>query len=90
MVRFKNKYRNVVYVPLRIPCALDGGNTCVCACVCVCARGWVGEQVRVHMLYTVGAILYSFDKIKYNHAVFHFFVLAASISQFASVYFYVL
>ncbi|MBF0430876.1 MAG: hemolysin III family protein [Fibrobacteria bacterium] len=40
--------------------------------------------------YTVGAILYSLDMIKYNHAIFHVFVLMASICQFIAVYIYVL
>ena len=30
------------------------------------------------VLYTIGAILYSIKKIKFNHAIFHFFVLAGS------------
>lgn len=42
------------------------------------------------VLYTIGAILYSIDKLKFNHAIFHLFVLAASFSQFISVYLYVL
>ena len=40
--------------------------------------------------YTLGAILYSIKKIKFNHAIFHIFVLAGSICHFISVYFYVL
>ena len=40
--------------------------------------------------YTVGAILYGIDKIKFNHAIFHVFVLLGSISHFVSVYFYIL
>ncbi len=40
--------------------------------------------------YTLGAILYSFDKIKFNHAIFHVFVLIGSFCHFISVYFYVL
>ncbi|MCK4709146.1 MAG: hemolysin III family protein [Gammaproteobacteria bacterium] len=40
--------------------------------------------------YTVGAILYSIGKIKFNHAIFHVFVLAGSICHFISVYLYVL
>lgn len=42
------------------------------------------------ILYTVGAIIYSINKIKMNHAIFHFFVLVASISHFIMIYFYVL
>ncbi len=40
--------------------------------------------------YTVGAILYSIKKIKFNHAIFHILVLVGSICHFVSVYFYVL
>ena len=41
------------------------------------------------VLYTIGAILYSIKKIKFNHAIFHFFVLAGSFCHFLSVYLYV-
>ena len=41
------------------------------------------------VLYTIGAILYSIKKIKYNHAIFHFFVLAGSFCHFLSIYLYV-
>ena len=40
--------------------------------------------------YTVGAVLYSIKKIKFNHAIFHLLVLAGSFCHFVSVYFYVL
>jgi hemolysin III len=40
--------------------------------------------------YTAGAILYSIKKIKFNHAIFHVFVLTGSICHFMSVFFYVL
>lgn len=39
--------------------------------------------------YTVGAILYSIKKLKFNHAIFHVFVLAGSFCHFMAVYFYV-
>jgi hemolysin III len=42
------------------------------------------------MAYTTGAILYSIKKIKFNHAIFHLFVLMGSFSHFMSVYFHVL
>ena len=41
------------------------------------------------VLYTIGAILYSIKKIKFNHAIFHFFVLAGSLCHFLSIYLYV-
>jgi len=40
--------------------------------------------------YTTGAILYSIKKIKFNHAIFHMFVLLGSFCHVVSVYFYVL
>ncbi len=40
--------------------------------------------------YTLGAVLYSINKLKYNHAIFHVFVLIGSICHFISIYFYVL
>ncbi len=40
--------------------------------------------------YTLGAILYSFNKIKFNHAIFHILVLVGSFCHFVSVYYYVL
>ncbi len=40
--------------------------------------------------YTTGAVIYSIERIKFNHAIFHLFVLLGSFSHFMSVYFYVL
>lgn len=40
--------------------------------------------------YTVGAVLYSIKKIKFNHAIFHLLVLVGSFCHFVSIYFYVL
>ena len=40
--------------------------------------------------YTVGAVLYSINKIKFNHAIFHIFVLIGSFSHFMAVYFHIL
>ena len=42
------------------------------------------------MSYTMGAVLYSIKKIKFNHALFHMFVLMGSFCHFMSVFFYVL
>jgi len=42
------------------------------------------------IFYTVGAILYSLRSIKFNHAIFHIFVLLGSFSHFIAVFFYVL
>jgi hemolysin III len=40
--------------------------------------------------YTIGAVIYSIKQIKFNHAIFHMFVLAGSFCSFMSVFFYVL
>ncbi len=40
--------------------------------------------------YTLGAILYSIKKLKFNHAIFHLLVLVGSVCHFVSVFFYVL
>ena len=42
------------------------------------------------VFYTVGALIYSLKKIKYNHAVFHVFVLLGSTSHYLCVYNYIL
>lgn len=42
------------------------------------------------IFYTIGAVIYAIQKIKYNHAIFHVFVLLGSISHFFAVFFYVL
>lgn len=40
--------------------------------------------------YTVGAVFYIFKRVRYLHSIFHLFVLAGSILQFFSVYFFVI
>jgi len=40
--------------------------------------------------YTFGALLYSMKGMKYNHAIFHIFVLFGSFCHFMAVFFYVL
>jgi hemolysin III len=40
--------------------------------------------------YTIGALFYSINKLPYNHAIFHVWVLAGSIFHFVSIFFYVL
>ncbi len=42
------------------------------------------------VFYTVGAVLYSIKNLKYNHAIFHIFVLLGSFAHFVAVFFYVL
>ena len=40
--------------------------------------------------YTLGAVLYRYKNIKYNHAIFHVFVLIGSLCHFVAVYWYVI
>ncbi|AOW21130.1 PAQR family membrane homeostasis protein TrhA [Urechidicola croceus] len=42
------------------------------------------------VFYTIGAVLYSMEKVKYNHAIFHVFVLLGSFSHFMAIILYVL
>lgn len=42
------------------------------------------------VFYTVGIVFYRLKHIPYMHSVWHLFVLAGSISQYLSIYFYVL
>ena len=42
------------------------------------------------IFYTIGAVFYSISKIKYNHAIFHVFVLLGSFAHFISIYKYVI
>jgi len=39
--------------------------------------------------YSIGTIFYSKDRMPYNHAIWHVFVLFGSISHFIAIYFYV-
>lgn len=41
--------------------------------------------------YTVGAVIYGIgSKVKYMHSIWHFFVLAGTILQFLTIYYYVI
>ncbi len=42
------------------------------------------------MAYTIGAVLYSIKKVKFNHAIFHILVLIGSGCHFVAVYLFVL
>lgn len=42
------------------------------------------------LFYTLGSVFYLWKRIPYNHAIWHLFVLAGSISHFIAVFFYVL
>ncbi|WP_457675503.1 hypothetical protein [Thiolapillus sp.] len=41
------------------------------------------------MSYTLGAVFYAWERLAWNHAIWHVFVLAGSILHFFSVFFYV-
>jgi hemolysin III len=49
----------------------------------------IGWLLAGGVAYTIGAILYSIKKIKFNHAIFHLFVLIGSFCHFITIYFYV-
>jgi hemolysin III len=40
--------------------------------------------------YTLGVLFYAWEKLPYNHAIWHLFVLGGSISHFFAILFYVL
>ena len=42
------------------------------------------------LFYTLGTVFYLWNKLPYNHAIWHLFVLAGSVSHFIAVFFYVL
>jgi hemolysin III len=42
------------------------------------------------LFYTLGSIFYLWKRIPFNHAIWHLFVLAGSISHFIAVFFYIL
>jgi len=40
--------------------------------------------------YTIGAVFYMMDRLKFNHAIFHLWVLLGSISHFVAIFFFLL
>ncbi len=42
------------------------------------------------IFYTIGALLFMIHSLKYNHAIFHIFVLLGSFCHFMAVFYYVL
>jgi hemolysin III len=42
------------------------------------------------LAYTLGTIFYSWDKLPFNHAIWHLFVLTGSVCHFCAVIFYVI
>ncbi len=53
------------------------------------ATGGLILMVAGGLLYTAGVPFYACKKIPYNHAIWHIFVLAASICHYFAIYFYV-
>ena len=41
------------------------------------------------LFYTVGIVFYAFDRIPYNHAIWHVFVIAGSLCHYLSILWYV-
>lgn len=42
------------------------------------------------IVYTLGTVFYAIEKIPYNHAIWHLFVLGGSICHFLAIYLYVI
>ena len=42
------------------------------------------------MFYTVGVVFFALNRLRYNHAIWHVFVMAGSICHYIAVMFYVL
>ncbi len=40
--------------------------------------------------YTIGAVIFSIDRLKYNHAIFHVFVLFGTFCHFLAIYYHVI
>jgi hemolysin III len=40
------------------------------------------------LFYTIGALIYQVKGLKFNHAIFHFFVLAGSACHYIVIYAY--
>jgi len=40
--------------------------------------------------YTIGVIFYAWNKLPYNHAIWHLFVLGGSAFHFLTMYYYIL
>lgn len=54
----------------------------------VVSRGFLIYLLAGGIIYTVGTIFYAIKKIPYNHAIWHFFVLAASVVHFFGIFIY--
>lgn len=73
-------------------CYVAMGWCCVIRVDKLIALGWgcFGFLLAGGIVYTVGILFYRIKRIKFNHAIWHLFVLAGSALHFTSVYFYLL
>jgi hemolysin III len=58
--------------------------------VAAVGSGGMAWLVAGGVAYTVGAIFYAFDRVAFNHAIWHVFVLVGGICHFLAVIWYVL
>ena len=54
----------------------------------VVPKGFLMYLLAGGIIYTLGTIFYSIKKIPYNHAIWHFFVLAGSVVHFFGIFTY--
>ena len=52
------------------------------------APGGIGLLVAGGVTYTVGVIFYALEKMPYNHAIWHLFVMTASALHFFAIFYY--
>jgi hemolysin III len=67
--------------------------------LCLFAIGDIRQAIGYHgmiwlvaggLSYTLGVIFYAWDKLPFNHAIWHLFVLAGSFFHFFAIWFYVI
>ncbi len=54
------------------------------------ASGGLALLVSGGLAYTLGAAFYAWERLQWNHAIWHLFVLAGSVLHFMAVFFYVI
>ncbi|RTZ71733.1 MAG: hemolysin III family protein [Gammaproteobacteria bacterium] len=54
------------------------------------ASGGLALLVSGGLAYTLGAAFYAWERLHWNHAIWHLFVLAGSVLHFMAVFFYVI
>ena len=53
------------------------------------ARGGLWLLAAGGIVYTIGAGIYAWERLRWNHALWHLFVLAGSVLHFLAIFFYV-